>query len=115
MLLKSIEVWKRLAKSKDIVILRPHKGSSTVIFNRDNYIRKLSDIISDTSKLKNLPDDLTLLREGKLQRFLRKFKNKKYIILSQNLLLFMVLKKIHKLNVQRNNWSFLPIVSSIGT
>ena len=92
-----------MAKSKDIVILRPHKGSSTVIFNRDNYIRKLSDIISDTSKLKNLPDDLTLLRERKLQRFLRKFKNKKYIILSQNLLLFMVLKKIHKLNVQRNN------------
>ena len=46
--------------------------------NRGDYIKKLSDIISDTSKFKKLSSDLTLLREGQLQRFLRKLKNKEF-------------------------------------
>ena len=43
-------IFKRLASNKDIVILRPDEGSGTVILNREEYIKKLSDIISDTSK-----------------------------------------------------------------
>ena len=58
--------------NKDIVILRPDKGSRSVILNRDDYIKKLFDIISDTSKFKKLPADPKLLREGQLQRFQRK-------------------------------------------
>ena len=69
---------KRLANNKDTVILRPDKGSRAVILNRDEYIKKLSDINSDTSKFKKLSADPTLLREGKLRRFLRKLKNKQY-------------------------------------
>ena len=65
-----------MANNKYIVILRPDKGSGTVILNRDEYIKKLSDIISGTSKFKKLSADTTLLREGQLQRFLRKLKNK---------------------------------------
>ena len=41
---------KRLGNNKDIVILRPDEGSGTVILNREEQIKKLSDIISDTSK-----------------------------------------------------------------
>ena len=67
---------KRLANNKDIVILRPDKGSGTVISNRHDYIKKLSDIISDTSEFTELSADPLLLREEQLQRFLRKFKNK---------------------------------------
>ena len=67
---------KRLANNKDIVILRPDKGSGTVISNRHDYIKKLSDIISDTSEFTKLSADPLLLREEQLQRFLRKFKNK---------------------------------------
>ena len=63
---------ERLANYKDIVILRPDKGSGTVILNRDGYIKKLSDIIHDTSKFKKLSADPTLLRKGQLQCFLRK-------------------------------------------
>ena len=74
--LKKHRILKKLANSKDIVILRPDKGSGTVILNKDEYIKKLSDIIRDTSKFKILSADPTLLREGQLQRFLRKFKNK---------------------------------------
>ena len=43
--LKKHQIFKRLANNKDI-ILRPDKGSGTVILNRDDYIKKLSDIIS---------------------------------------------------------------------
>ena len=51
--LKKHQILKRLAKNKDIVILRPDQGSGIVILNSDEYIKKLSDIISDTSKFKN--------------------------------------------------------------
>ena len=48
---------KRLGNNKDIVILRPDEGSGTVILNRDDYIKKLLYVISDTSL------DPTLLRK----------------------------------------------------
>ena len=76
------------------------------------YIKAiLSDIISDTSKFKNLSADPMLLREGQLQRFLRNIKNKKIfkkevydkICRSGSKLSSIYgLPKIHKLNVQRN-------------
>ena len=74
--LKKHRILKRLANNKDIVILRLGKGSGTVILNRDEYIKKLSDIISDISKFRKLYADPTLLREGQLQLFLRKLQNK---------------------------------------
>ena len=122
--LKKHRNFKRLANNKDIVILRPDKGSGTVILNRDDYIKKLSDIISDTSKFKKLSPDPTLLREGQLQRFLRKPKNQQFftkevydkIYLSGSKPVSIYgLPKIHKLNVQRNNLSLRSIVSSIDT
>ena len=122
--LKKHQFLKRLANNKDIGILRPEKGSGTVILNRDEYIKKLSDFISDTPKFKKLSADPTLLREGQLQRFLRKLKNKQFFTkevydkiypsLSKPASIYG-LPKIHKLNVQRNNLSLRPIVSSIGT
>ena len=64
------------------------------------------------------------MREGKLQRFLRKLNNKHFftkevydkIYLSRSKPAPIYgLPKIHKLNVQRNNLSLHPILSSIGT
>ena len=57
------QILKRLAKNKDIVIFSPGKVSGTVTLNRDDYIKKLFDIISETSKFKKLSADPTLLRE----------------------------------------------------
>ena len=65
---------KRLGSKKEIVILRSNKGSEAVILSRDDYIKKLLDIISDTFKFKKLSADPKLLREGKFQDFLRKLK-----------------------------------------
>ena len=56
------DLMKRLANNKDIVILSPDKGSATFILKRDDYIKKLSNIISGTSKFKKLSVDSTLLR-----------------------------------------------------
>ena len=118
--LKKHPILKRLANNKDIVILRPDKGSGTVILNRDEYIKKLSDIISDTSKFKKLSADPTLLREGQLQRFLRKLKNKQFFTKEVYDKIYPSgskpasiygLPKIHKLNVQRNNLSLRTIIS----
>ena len=100
--LKKHRILKILPNNKDIVILRPDKGSGTVILNRDDYIKKLSNIINDTSKFKKLSADPTLLRQGQLQCFLRKLKNKQFftkkfmikvIPLAQNLLLFTAYQK----------------------
>ena len=122
--LKKHRFFKRLANNKVIVILHPNKGSGTVILNRDDYVKKLSDIISDTSKFKKLSADPTSLRERQLQHFLIKLKNKQFFtkevydkIYPSNSKPDSIygLPKIHKLNVQRNNLPLRPIVSSIGT
>ena len=76
--LKKHRLLKRLANNKGIVFLSSDKGSGTVIFDRDDYIKKLSDILRHTSKFKKLSADPMLLREGQLQRFLRKLKNKQF-------------------------------------
>ena len=85
-------------------------------------INKLCDIISDTSKFKKLSPDPTLLREGQLQRFLRKLINEQFLtkdVYDKNYpsgskpASVYGLPKLHKLNVQRNNLSLR--ISSIGT
>ena len=41
-----------LSKNKDIIITCPDKGSGVVILNKDEYLRKMEDILSDTTKFK---------------------------------------------------------------
>ena len=122
--LKKHRILKRSVSNKDIVVLRPDEGNGTVVLNRNDYVSKLFDIISDTSKFKKLPADPTLLREGQLQRFLRKLKNEQFFkeevydktYPSGSKLAFIYgLPKIHKVNCQRNNLSLRLIVSSIGS
>ena len=62
-------ILKKLRIRKDIVIVRPDKGSGVVILDRDMYNRKILEIINDTAKFKKLKDNPTLTREGQLQRF----------------------------------------------
>ena len=42
MLLKNIEFWEDWPTTKEIVILRPHKGSGTVILNRDDLHKEVT-------------------------------------------------------------------------
>ena len=76
------------------------------------------------SKFKKLSCDPTILRERQLQRFLRTLKNKGFFtdesydkIYSSGSKPASIygLLKIHKVNINSDNLSLRPIISSIGT
>lgn len=60
--------------NNNTVIVKPDKGNGVVALDTacDNGIFKM---ISDTSKFRPIKEDPTLLREGIIQRFLRKLQN----------------------------------------
>ena len=74
--LKKHGILKRLRTNKDIVITRPDKGNGIVILDKTFYEEKILRLISDVNKFRKLNEDPTLTREGQLQRFLRKIKDK---------------------------------------
>ena len=101
-ILRQHRVLRNLRKNKDIVITKPDKGNGVVILDRKLYNNAIEEIISDTSKFEKLNEDPTLKREASLQRFLRKLKQKTFlmklnmincILLALLLLVYMVLLK----------------------
>ena len=121
---KKYRILKDLKKKQNIVILKPDKGNGVVVLDRiacDNGILK---IIIETSKFRPIKEELTLLREGRVQRFLRKIlKNghldrcvydKIYPSGSQPARIYG-LPKMHEAREPNSIPPFRPIVSSIGT
>ena len=76
----NIPSYETLEKNKDIVITKPDKGNGVVILDRKLYNNTIEEIISDTSKFEKLNEDPTLKREASLQRFLRKLKQKTFLM-----------------------------------
>ena len=64
-----------LSKNQAIVILKQDKGRGVVIMNRSTYMDKCLAIL-ETNKFKELNKDPTSTLEGKIQRVVRKLKNK---------------------------------------
>ena len=58
------------------MVTGPNKGSDVVILEKEFYEEKILKLILDVNKFKKLNEDLTLTREGQLQPFLRKIKEK---------------------------------------
>ena len=117
-------ILKKLRTRKDIVIDRPDKGSGVAILNRDIYDRKTLEIINDSTKFKKLKGNPTLTREGKLQRFLRKIKDKNLFDENTYKKIYPCgskpaniygLPKTHKMLFYSDDFSLRPIISSIGT
>ena len=99
---KKYGILKKLRTRNNIVIVRPDKGIGVVILDRDINDRKILKIINNTAKLKKMKDNPTLTREGQVQHFLRKIKEKiflmkicirKIILVVLNPLLFTVFLK----------------------
>ena len=65
---------KRLSNNKDIVILKHDKGR-VVVLNRSKYIEKCL-LIVDSSQFLQVDKDPTVSIESKVQRTLRKIKDK---------------------------------------
>ena len=61
-----------------------------MILDRSDYSRKILEIIENTGKFIKLDNDPTIIREGQLQRFLRKLK--KEILLIVLIMLEFILK-----------------------
>ena len=119
--LQKHNILTRLKKNSQLVILKPDKGNGVVVMNRVDYDTAIYNIINDTSKFKKLSKDVTKLREGQLQRFMRKLKsnsifnesNYKSIYPSgSNPARIYGLPKMHK--KFESLPKFRPIVSSIG-
>ena len=120
--LKKHGILKRLRNNQEIVILRPDKGNGVVILNRKDYICGMNNIINDRSKFKLLTADPTFLREGQLQRFLRKLKNEGFFYedvyksvypMGSALARMYGLPKLHK--IFDSVPAFRPTLSSIET
>ena len=123
--LKKHGILKRLRKNKDIVTTRPDRGSGVVILDKKFYKKKILRLISDVNKFRKLNEDPALTREGQLQRFLRKIKDKglfddntfkKIYPSGSKPATIYGLPKTHKLlSNDFQDLSFRPIVSTIAT
>eukprot|EP00794_Sanderia_malayensis_P010369 gene10369-11449_t len=58
---------KSLRNNRDILIIKPDKGSGVVILNQKDYITKMGDILNDNSKFEKL-GDVEKIRPGGSQR-----------------------------------------------
>ena len=104
--------------------MRPHKVNGVVVMDREVYFKKMYELLDDDKKFKRLDTDPTILREGQLQRFLRKLKKKNllndviyesiYLCGSQPSRLYG-LPKLHKIKGSSEIPPFIPIVLSIGS
>ena len=122
--LKKYKIQQKLKCNKDIVITHSGKGNGLVILNRDEYIKSMTELISDQKKFRKLKEYPTLKRERALQWTLREI-NKKNIfsdIEYSNLYpkgtkpaRLYGTPKIHKAFLRGSPPPFRPIVSSIGT
>ena len=72
--IKTHKIRTNLHKNNNNVILKPDKGNGVVALNGADHMEGIISIINDTHKSKELDNDPTIIREGKLQRFLRNIK-----------------------------------------
>ena len=68
---------KSLASDKSVVICKPDKGKGVVILDRSDYVSKVINILSDSSKFKVVSNSIikTITQvEDRINRFLNKMK-----------------------------------------
>ena len=73
-----LRLLRDLCKDKNIVVCRPDKCNGVVILNKTDYIAKMENILSDTTKFVRIIDDsftITLKLEDRINRFLSKLKS----------------------------------------
>ena len=72
---------KDLYPNKDLIIQKLDKGNSVVLLNRNDYIKRLNKMLSDSSKFKKLnvkpgkEINFLLQQEDRLTNFLKKVKS----------------------------------------
>ena len=70
---EDIKLLDNLKNDNNIVIVKPDKGNGVVILDRNDYNKKMNDILQDNTKFQRLNDDpvkLTLQRENRCKKLL---------------------------------------------
>ena len=104
-----IQVLKTLGNNNSLIICPPDKGRGVVLLNKCDYIAKVTELLSDKSKFKQLPYNdpfrETIKQEDSINRFLSKLKDTNIITAQQYDSLFATgsspgilygLPKVHK-------------------
>ena len=113
-----------LSKNTDIIISRPDKGSGVIIMNRTDYLAKMENILSDTSKFKlaNNQDIYKISRtiETRVRNYLRdKVKKPGYITETQYTKFYPNGSRIGVMygqpKVHKPGAPLRPVCSAIGT
>ena len=74
---EDLQIIKDLKKDTSIYIMKLDKGNGVVVIDRDDYTKKMKDILSDKDKFLQLdgdPTSLSIKRENKVKTFLRTLK-----------------------------------------
>ena len=118
---EDIKLLDNLKNDNNIVIVKPDKGNGVVILGRNDYNKKMNDILQDNMKFQRLNDDpvkLTLQRENQLKKLLATLKKSESITpetydklypTGSRIGILYGLPKIHK-----NNVPLRPILSCIN-
>ena len=121
--LKKHKILQKL-RSQNNIITHPDKANGIAILNRSDYIKSMTELISDKKKFKKLTNDPTIKREQALQRTLPKLNKKSIFSESEYFDLYPKGSKIARLyDTPKIHKSFSsgsipplqPIVSSIDT
>ncbi|KAG1658491.1 hypothetical protein GQR58_022937 [Nymphon striatum] len=123
---KDLKLLKQFGSNKDIVICKPDKGRAVVILNKTQYIKSVTESISNPSKFQQIFEPIeqfTTRIEDRINRFLLKLKKLDLISNDSYRKLFASgtgpgilygLPKIHKSNFSVN-FPFRPIFAAYNT
>ena len=97
----------RIKKYQDIVITSSDKGNKTVVLNKQDYLTKIYDILSDTSVYEEISQDntrtianklISLLKTYKKQGFINQWQYKNLYPVNFDIPIVYALIKVHKPN-----------------
>ena len=77
-----ISILKSLGRNKEIIVTRPDKGRGVVLLDKNKYVEKMNNIISDETKFSEIKEPIqvySLRVEDKINTFLRKLKNNIFV------------------------------------
>ncbi|KAG1651055.1 hypothetical protein GQR58_027516 [Nymphon striatum] len=123
---KDLKLLKQFGSNKDIVICKPDKGRAVVILNKTQYIKSVTESISNPSKFQQIFEPIeqfTTRIEDRINRFFLKLKKLDLISNDSYRKLFASgtgpgilygLPKIHKSNFSVN-FPFRPIFAAYNT
>ena len=110
---------RRLKSDPSIVIAKADKGNAVVVMDKDDYLRKVNEHLSDSNIYKTLPNNPQNQLKNSVNKVLQRLKSEKKLSKAEYDLLYCstaqtpryyALIKTHKIN-----YPIRPIVSFIGS